>query len=39
MHRHLSMPALLVLSLGLAACATPPNANLEQARSKYSVLQ
>lgn len=39
MHRHLLMPALLALTLGLGACATPPNANLEQARSRYSALQ
>ncbi|HLD66452.1 MAG TPA: OmpA family protein [Pseudomonas sp.] len=39
MHKHLMIPTLLALSLGLAACATPPNANLEQARSNYGALQ
>ena len=39
MHKHLMIPTLLTLSLGLVACATPPNVNLEQARTNYSALQ
>jgi outer membrane protein OmpA-like peptidoglycan-associated protein len=37
--KHLMIPALLAASVALAACSTPPNANLEQARSNYSGLQ
>ena len=33
------IPALLAASVALAACSTPPNANLEQARTNYSGLQ
>jgi outer membrane protein OmpA-like peptidoglycan-associated protein len=33
------IPALLAASVTLAACSTPPNANLEQARTNYSGLQ
>ena len=39
MNKHFVMPALLVLTAGLSACATDPNPNLEQARSAYSALQ
>jgi len=39
MRKQLMIPALLALSVGLAACATPPNANLEQARTNFSGLQ
>lgn len=35
----LMIPALLAASVALAACSTPPNANLEQARTNYSGLQ
>jgi outer membrane protein OmpA-like peptidoglycan-associated protein len=33
------IPALLAATVALAACSTPPNANLEQARSNYTGLQ
>ncbi|MFY0730328.1 OmpA family protein [Pseudomonas sp. NFX15] len=36
---HLMIPALLAASVALAACSTPPNANLEQARTNYAGLQ
>jgi outer membrane protein OmpA-like peptidoglycan-associated protein len=39
MRTDLKKPALLALCLGLAACATQPNQNLEQARSAFSTLQ
>lgn len=39
MRTQLMIPALLALSVGLAACSSQPNANLEQARSNYSTLQ
>ena len=39
MRKQLMIPALLALSVGLAACSTQPNANLEQARTNYSALQ
>ncbi|MBH3429326.1 OmpA family protein [Pseudomonas alkylphenolica] len=39
MRNHLMIPTLLALSIGLSACATPPNANLESARSNFSALQ
>ena len=31
--KQLMIPALLAASVALAACSTPPNANLEQART------
>ena len=37
--KQLMIPALLAASVALAACSTPPNANLEQARSNYTGLQ
>ncbi|MDE1166025.1 MAG: OmpA family protein [Pseudomonas sp.] len=39
MRKQLMIPALLALSVGLAACSTPPNPNLEQARTNFSALQ
>ena len=39
MRKQLMVPALLALSVGLAACSTPPNPNLEQARTNFSSLQ
>jgi outer membrane protein OmpA-like peptidoglycan-associated protein len=39
MRKQLMIPALLALSVGLAACSTPPNATLEQARTNFSGLQ
>lgn len=39
MRKQLMIPALLAASVALAACSTPPNANLEQARTNYSGLQ
>ncbi|WP_213876969.1 OmpA family protein [Pseudomonas sp. dw_358] len=39
MRKQLMIPALLALSVGLAACATPPNQSLEQARTNYTSLQ
>ena len=39
MRKQLMVPALLALSVGLAACSTPPNPNLEQARTNYTSLQ
>lgn len=39
MHKHLTIPALLALSVGLAACSHQPNANLENARGKFTALQ
>ena len=39
MRKQLMIPALLALSVGLAACATPPNQNLEQARANFTALQ
>lgn len=39
MQKQLLLPALLALSVGLAACSSQPNINLEQARSNYSALQ
>ena len=35
----LMIPALLAVTVALAACSTPPNANLEQARTNYAGLQ
>ncbi|PQP01310.1 hypothetical protein C5612_20670 [Pseudomonas frederiksbergensis] len=39
MRKQLMIPALLAASVALAACSTPPNANLEQARTNYAGLQ
>jgi outer membrane protein OmpA-like peptidoglycan-associated protein len=39
MPKQLMIPALLALSIGLSACASKPNANLEQARNNYATLQ
>jgi len=39
MRKQLMIPALLALSVGLAACSSQPNVNLEQARTNYSALQ
>ena len=39
MRKQLMIPALLAMSVALAACSTPPNANLENARTNYSALQ
>jgi outer membrane protein OmpA-like peptidoglycan-associated protein len=39
MRKHVMIPALLALSVGLAACSHQPNANLEAARSNFSTLQ
>ncbi|TDV62473.1 OmpA family protein [Pseudomonas sp. LP_7_YM] len=39
MRKQVLIPALLALSVGLAACASKPNVNLEQARTNYSALQ
>lgn len=39
MRKHIMIPAMLAMSVALAACATKPNPNLEQARSNYTALQ
>ena len=39
MRNHVMIPALLALSIGLVACATQPNPNLESARTNFSALQ
>ncbi|MDH1264288.1 MULTISPECIES: OmpA family protein [unclassified Pseudomonas] len=39
MRNQVMIPALLALSVGLAACSSQPNVNLEQARSNYATLQ
>jgi len=39
MRKHVMIPALLALSVGLAACSHQPNPNLEAARSNFSTLQ
>ncbi len=39
MNKFVIAPTLLALSIGLAACSSQPNANLEEARSAYSALQ
>ena len=39
MRKQVLIPALLALSVGLAACSHQPNVNLEQARTNYSALQ
>ena len=38
MRKQLMIPALLAMSVALAACSTPPNANLENARTNFSAL-
>jgi outer membrane protein OmpA-like peptidoglycan-associated protein len=37
--KQVMIPALLAASVALAACSTPPNPSLEQARTNYSGLQ
>ncbi len=39
MHKLVSLPTMLALSIGLVACANQPNQNLEEARSSFSALQ
>ena len=39
MRNYVMIPALLALSVGLAACSHDPNANLEAARTNFSALQ
>ena len=39
MRKHVMIPALLALSVGLAACSHQPNPNLESARTNFSALQ
>ncbi|MGY2289070.1 OmpA family protein [Pseudomonas sp. SDO528_S397] len=39
MRKQLMIPALLAMSVALAACSTPPNANLENARTNFAALQ
>ena len=39
MRKHILIPAVSLLSLALAACSTPPNPNLEKAKSDYSALE
>lgn len=39
MRKQLMIPALLAMSVALAACATKPNPSLEQARTNFSALQ
>ncbi|MFJ2466693.1 OmpA family protein [Pseudomonas sp. NPDC087615] len=39
MRKQLMIPALLAASVALAACSTPPNPNLEHARTNYAGLQ
>ena len=39
MRKHIMIPALLTLSVGLAACSSQPNVNLEEAQSNFSSLQ
>ncbi|TLX55446.1 hypothetical protein DN824_19600 [Stutzerimonas nosocomialis] len=39
MHKLITLPTLLAVSIGLTACATPPNENLEQARTHLTSLQ
>ncbi|MGC6373755.1 OmpA family protein [Pseudomonas sp. S2.OTC.A_B10] len=39
MRKQLMIPALLAMSVALAACSTPPNQNLESARTNFSALQ
>jgi len=39
MRKHVMIPALLALSVGLAACSSQPNVNLQQAQSNFAGLQ
>lgn len=39
MPKLVTLPTLLALAIGLTACASKPNPNLEEARSAYSALQ
>lgn len=39
MNKLLTLPTVLAMSIGLAACSSQPNQNLEQARGQYSQLQ
>ncbi|GAB3377037.1 OmpA family protein [Azotobacter armeniacus] len=39
MHKLATLPSLLALAIGLAACAIKPNPNLEQARDAFIALQ
>lgn len=39
MRKQMMIPALLAMSVALAACSTPPNANLENARTNFTALQ
>lgn len=39
MNKLLTLPTVLAMTIGLAACSSQPNQNLEQARSQYSQLQ
>lgn len=39
MRKQLMLPALLALSVGLAACASAPNPNLDKARTNFTALQ
>jgi outer membrane protein OmpA-like peptidoglycan-associated protein len=39
MRKQLMIPALLAVSVGLAACSTQPNSTLDQARTNFSGLQ
>lgn len=39
MTKLLTLPTILAMTIGLAACSSQPNQNLEQARSQYSQLQ
>ncbi|MCF7202078.1 OmpA family protein [Pseudomonas oligotrophica] len=39
MHKLVTVPSLLALSIGLVACASQPNENLEKARASFTTLQ
>ena len=39
MRNQVLIPALLALSVGLAACSSTPNPNLENAKTNFSALQ
>ncbi len=39
MNKLLTLPTVLAMTIGLAACSSQPNENLEQVRSQYSQLQ
>lgn len=39
MNKLLTLPTVLAMTIGLAACSSQPNQNLEQARGQYSQLQ